>query len=1356
MLGTTTFDWARLWCDPAGTYHSDAFGYLLDPTDMPELNLECRSFDEIASTSCLALLGEPGIGKSGAIRELARTRTHAAVVDLSAYASAADVDSGLFHHARVHTWLERDNDSLELFLDGFDECHVRIQVLAARIVTWLESIPRHRLKLRIACRTAVWPAELQSALTVLFSGEAQEYELLPLRRKEVVLAAEEEFGSGALDFMRAVEAQGSVPLAIKPISLWMLIHMWRESGRLEESAVGLFESACLRMCQDPASLTIRPRTSTAQERLGLGRRLAVALALSNGDAVVDESSTLSGTSNGAIRVSEVLGLRQELARAASEVLDTGLFSRRGESSFGFYHKSIQDYLAAAELARSPHADATIVALVTDSSLGRREVVPQLRGVATWLALQREGLMATLIQVDPLLALEATLLPGREAAQARIVGEVLGALSSGQASIADWSILRRLGQLQRGGLVGVVSPYLADRSLAREARSFALAIARMAPSEDFLPALTQVVQDEDEDPRLRVDGAEALGEIRSPNAVAVLRSLLDLPQEADELAELRGAALSALWPNSVSVSSVLEVVRGASHGDLMGNYWRFLRTEFVPGLHDEDLIEVLDWIAAAGPSWDLSYDLQQLRKDVFEAAESRIEQIEIRDAYASTIALSLRRGEESWTGLSRAQRRPLLLEVLRRIGSPKEAGVLAWGTEALARREDVEWLFEVVQSVGAPVDAIARLLVRLIDVTDRDQVRAFWLARGVSAVEEAFRGTLQAVDLESEESKWMKRAHQPEEADQNQYGTFDASRLQSLLSEIDEGEPAAWWRANLVLSGTQIGHQEEFETDISSLTSWTHLSHAERAAVVRAAAQYLRSADPASLEQPQEGIFSRPYHSAFRALRLVNEFGASGLDDGQPPSIARWASVVLSFPSWRGRGTVEAARDIACQMYRQDPSGCRSYVLRAIEEDDFGPLSMLASCWDKALMDLAVSAIKETSNWESAVAMFAIVADADTATAKQLAFDLLSAATDKDDATVFLAGVARELLERSGSDAWRILQDVRALNEGVARDALLQIAHQGSAGRAILGSLSEDDLASLYLVLEELFPEADDPNPIGAHIVTAREDLGRWRGQVIVALRERATPEAIAALRSLQSSYPNAEWLSRSVREAEQSLLRSSWHPLPVAEVASLLDDHRYQPVRTGDQLLALLQLAIDSYGKELQGEPALVTNLWHKTDSGWLPREEAALSDNLAVRIREYLEHQVVVNREVQIRPPRMGSKGEQTDIHIDVPAAQDSGPLRVVIEVKGSWNPNVISDLGNQLLERYLLSHGSSLGMYVVGYYESPSWPSSDHRRGKARRWASGEKLEEALQQGMPSVPSGVSVIPTVIDCSIRGELND
>ncbi|MDQ6615155.1 MAG: hypothetical protein M3083_10490 [Actinomycetota bacterium] len=153
----------------------------------------CLNVEEASSFACLVLLTEPGAGKSTVLRTLSEGSDLGACrrvsLDLVACSSDAWLIRRLFEAEDMREWLT-SGWVLEVTLDSLDECRLSIPNVAALLSDELRRWPTGRLRLRIGCRSADWPASLGQALGTIFPGAAM-LELLPLRRRDVPAFADE-------------------------------------------------------------------------------------------------------------------------------------------------------------------------------------------------------------------------------------------------------------------------------------------------------------------------------------------------------------------------------------------------------------------------------------------------------------------------------------------------------------------------------------------------------------------------------------------------------------------------------------------------------------------------------------------------------------------------------------------------------------------------------------------------------------------------------------------------------------------------------------------------------------------------------------------------------------------------------------------------------------------------------------------------------------------------------------------------------------------------------------------------------------------------------------------------------------
>jgi hypothetical protein len=117
--------------------------------------------------------------------------------------------------------------------------------------------------------------------------------------------------------------------------------------------------------------------------------------------------------------------------------------------------------------------------------------------------------------------------------------------------------------------------------------------------------------------------------------------------------------------------------------------------------------------------------------------------------------------------------------------------------------------------------------------------------------------------------------------------------------------------------------------------------------------------------------------------------------------------------------------------------------------------------------------------------------------------------------------------------------------------------------------------------------------------------------------------------------------------------------------------------------------------------------------------------------------------------------KGQNTDIHVDAPPTERSqqvhyGPISVVIEVKGSWNSGLMTDMEGQLRDRYMKNSGCRVGLYVVAHFSATNWRTSDNRRVKTNAWEISQ-LQQRLAEQAVGLSGSVLIRSFVLDASLN-----
>ena len=293
------YAWKRFWCNWEGNYLLTDDGYLLDPEVEPYgyRSPDVVSFQDISHNHCLVLLGEPGIGKTSAIKmeeKLINSKNEisgskALRIDLNQISSSSDFTEILFDSETIQDWISSEYP-LHIFLDSLDECPLRINRLCTMLSSRLKNYPIERLYLRIACRTADW-----QRLQIIFKTELKGiydnfgvYELLPLRRLDVYNAAK----TNGIDpdfFLSDIADRDAGPMAARPVTLKFLLDTYGSNKKIPYEKIDLYFEGCKFLCMESNENRKASKDTgnlSWDQRFMVAARIAALTMFSKKDAVV--------------------------------------------------------------------------------------------------------------------------------------------------------------------------------------------------------------------------------------------------------------------------------------------------------------------------------------------------------------------------------------------------------------------------------------------------------------------------------------------------------------------------------------------------------------------------------------------------------------------------------------------------------------------------------------------------------------------------------------------------------------------------------------------------------------------------------------------------------------------------------------------------------------------------------------------------------------------------------------------------------------------------------------------------------------------------------------------------------------
>lgn len=1378
-----TFPWKRFWCRREDMYSLGDRGFLTDPEGEHGklLNPNLITFDQLQVTRCLALLGEPGVGKSWSLSAdldayLQRSPELPTIrLDLRGYGSEDRLYRALFEDRRFLQWVEGDHE-LHLYLDSLDECLLRIDNVAALLADELPKRPLNRLKLRIACRTASWPALLESTLKARY-GEADfaATELVPLRRTDVLQAATLTGLVEPAAFLERVDHLQLSVLASKPITLKMLLDTFQRDGDLPGNVLELYEKGCTILCEEQNQsrrAAQRMGDLSPKQRVVVAARIAAVTQLGNRFAVWTGTEA-QGVQPEDVPVSELTGGDETAEQpvkitqdAVFETLGTGLFSSRGQERLGWSHQSLAEYLTARYCVVHQLPTEQIRSLIFHPR--RKRVIPQVRQVASWLALQSEGLFSEIAENEPEL----------------LLGSPAASLSHQQREILASALLRscdrsevlhvqhnlELRHLAHPSLAEMLRPVLTDRGRSFSTRYFAARIVRDCEIRSLGQPLLDIALSDAEIHELRTIAAYAIADVGSEEERSLLRPLLQASREIDPNDQLRGAALNAIYPGDEYDDQMWDYLDHPRESMFFGSYNNFLTYAVVPKLNETNLPAALRWCAKQ-PVADLG-PIPELEGEIFRVAIEHIEAPGVAELFAQGIferCKSYRgfpnRGHKK-EGLAELlvnddARRRRFLEAFVPLLTIDEEHLLVHPVNLL-RPNDLQWFIDRVTSGTSPSPQVeARIVSRLLVRSwENEAARAVWDGCQLSAVLAAECGPLlKPVPLDSELAQWERRTRADLLKENNiQVAPALLPRCEAALESVENGKADDWLRLIAEMSIDEGGTRYIAPRlmDIDKLPGWLQASGQMKLRIVAAAKTYLtQTTFPTINEFPARQIMNGA-SAGVNALAILQLMEPSYLEAQTADFWTRWIPSLVGDGRAGGDNEPEVSAVLRTAA-NAAPKEMEARLLEQIQFENSGEQRflfcslMIDRAWSE---DLGISLLAQ-------LRQNAFVASIQGVILSKLIHHKVAGVKEWAEETVRIEykterglALASTLVNASEDANWNVLWPLVQGDAQFGRELLEGVSYGSLEKSSFTAKLSDQQLGELYGWLLEQYPPGSDRRASGA---VGPVDTARFlRDGTLERLKQRATFEACDALARVELRFPQYRWLGFHFDLAETLACAVTWEPPAPKDILAIVADHNKRFIESGEQLLDVVLESLRRLQRELHGDLAAVGDLWNSDKKDWWPKQEEDVSDYIARFLRKDLvDRGIVINREVQIRRGRRGEMpGQNTDIHVDATQragfqTDHYGAISLIIEAKGSWNDGLMADMERQLRDRYMKNSNCRIGVYVVAHFSAERWIASDDRRAKSRTHDIDE-LRVQLGKQARDLSGSVLIRSFVLDASL------
>lgn len=1402
-MPTQIYKWKRFWCPREGKINLSDGGYLYDPDSYygKIMNPNLVSFEAIADVPCLVLLGEPGIGKSIAIdtekenidNRIKEKGDQSIRLDLRSYSSEDRLINNIFKSQNFISWLE-GNYKLHLFLDSLDECLLRIDTLATLLVDELQKYPIDKLNLRIACRTADWRKMLEDSLKEIWGKESVEiYELVPLRRIDVEEAAKAN-GLDSDKFLKEIEKKEVVPLAIKPITLNFLINTYRKNQQFPQTQNDLYKEGCLLLCEESNESRRSARLEgncSAEKRFIMAARIAYITTFSNRFAVwterdrgdvPEEDVTVQKISGG----KECANGEEFLVdnNAIKETLGTGLFSSRGENRMGWAHKTYAEFLASWYIFQKQMTLNQIMSLIAHPNDPDKKLVPQLHETAAWLAGMIPEIFHEVIKTDPEVLLRSDVATTDAKSKELLVENLLTLLEKEKLHDQDLNINDRYRKLFHPNLSAQLRAYLCDRTKGALVRRAAINIAEACELKDLQDEFIKIALDTTEQENIRVEATSAISKIGDEEVKSKLKPLACGVAGEDHEDELKGYALLALWPNHLSAKELFHLLTLPKKKMFLGSYQFFVRQKLLEHLRAEDIPEALKWLDSFPARHKLieHYHFKKIINDIMLKSWEYLDNPSVLEPFAKAIISRLKHHEEIVEEggaespfrnkvIEKHEKRRKVLNAIVSILLDSNDDILLplYSRTPLILDEDFPWLIECFKETDSEEKQKlwAKLIKRSFNPLKPAHVDAIFVAkRNSNILEEEFEEFFKAVDINSPEAEVMRKSYLKrrrwEEPSQKQTISEHApyEKIIKYLNDSEQGNVDSWWHINYLFSydlrGQYYDYSLELKFDITALPLWENFDDFTKKRLINAAKKYILEKELDSFEwvkrNPDNTItFDRPVFAGFRALFLFLKLESVFISSIPENVWKRWAPIVLAFPS--GDGSEEDFRKLLVEIaYYNAPDETIKTLMFLIDREnriykDIYILSNVENCLDDRLINVLFDkAMDKNLTPKTMGCLLRYLLEHKSEKARNYAESLINLPlpSDKDVQNRSIIA-ACELIMVCEDAGWTVIWPAFQQNTEFGKSVIYDLADHAARSINNIGErLNEDQIADLYIWLEKQFPRSEDPKHEGGW-VGPKERIAQWRYYLLESIKNKGTQKACDAISRIMKEFPELDWLKWMLLDAKYLARQKTWLPPQPEDILKIAQDRNKRLISNGNELLDVVIASLKDLESELHGETPAVNDLWNRDE----PKEENDFSDYIKRHFdRDLRSKGIIANREVRIH------RGERTDIYVDaiIPKSTESifETVKVIIEVKGCWNPDLSTAMETQLLNQYLKNNDCQYGLYLVGWFNCENWNREDYRYKQSPKISIDEAQKQFDSQAQELSKGQTLIKALVIDASL------
>lgn len=1271
MTTPFSYPWERRWLPISSAsnpfeppYQFDSNGYIVSHrtgADFRARELIGVKLDDLTDKQiCVVLLGEPGMGKSqewAAQQKRLEDDPHHAFFNLGAFSSEDRLERKIQSDPKVLA-CQTEDAVFTLWLDSLDEGLLHINTLQECLLDILRGLKLRQLRLRITCRNAVWQLSFAGALEQLLApagvkpSEVLTMLLLsPLSQYQVSQAAEQE-GFGVNSFLQAVAAADAQPLAGRPVTLGLLIQLYRhhqphfgDTGPTSRNE--LYEQGCLVLCERPDHRRADRHRSNPKPRLLLAGYLAMVMVLTNRRLVYTElvggsllAHELDPYALGGGSTVAWQGVQASIDPASLRDLfkNTGLFTDLGAGRMVWAHQSYAEFLAAWYLNLTGMTAANLRPLFRSAADSQGGIVPALLETAAWLADLQPAFWHEILAIDPVALLQSDLRRLTETKRGLLVERLIRWF--GSLARPPYQSSGFMQYLSHPGLAAQLQPLLSDTTAFNAVERFASDLAVACNVSALLPLLVDQAFEVSLPYYVRRRALHILRGIADDDSRQKLRPLLtDLPEE-DEDDQFRYELLHILWPTHLAVNELLPILvsrrKTRMMGDGFSNYFiDFGEGKFTPT--PSALLASMQWLTTHIKHLDQVGELEELWgkagtsfwKEVWNVMDDKT----IAQAYADLFVAAVRRYKQPSAAGTQTQRLLIFNLLLARHDRPD-----AWRTlyhleqgESLIR--DAEWealepLLHGRLSATARAwltDVLTRLLMHQVtensvpsDFTPRF-TKLYGVMKKYRSARMTFRAWCGPVKVKDksrlENRKWQLEDRVREKkklrtAQQRRRSTlrFLRKRYRRIAELLDNATTGTLrhWEILLHYVGEEVVKDGTSEPhDVTRSQGWNkRLTEEQKTQLVDWACAIV--AQYADLPAEWCSLDNVQYYDAQRVHRAYIVCWRQRPAFLEAQSVSFWQQWVAFLLKFGGNSAEDTKFDSLQPAAAIVPAAVDEAILRVVSANNAQGSSgwydfdeMFRALPRNDFSGLLLQEIKKgTWREDFAAKLLVNMLEVGYQPAWEYVDTLIPvsivASTPENTlrSVLIVATYCWLLFNRKSSAEWWYWLERLMVQPTLAAQVLGDsISHLSPGELRQLGKLTEQQLDELMRWLSNTF----SLTPADVDDWQENTPNGRIASLRSAAASELATRGTLGAWEKLQAfsdSLKNPFWLQVRVDQVRENLRRNSWEPLdPIALIQlSQRTDRRW--VRSADDLMELIQESLTRFQTDLQGALNAAEQLW--------------------------------------------------------------------------------------------------------------------------------------------------------------------